>query len=426
MINSKSVEFIDKSGSNENFIKPQYDTYCFSNIPSLIKNVLTGDKSPSCLFPDDIFGNLPQKYDKVILLLVDGFGWKKFMQLTAKYPFLDLLIKNGEVSKITSQFPSTTSAQVTTLNTGLNVGQSGVYEWNYYEPELDAVITPLLYSYAGSKERNTLDASGIIAEEIFPYTTFYSELQTKNISSFQFINNEISKSPYNISLSRGSTVIPCGTFPETLTNLTDHILANRQKSYYYIYFGNYDSIAHTYGPDSQQANAEADIFLYSMQKLFMDKLNGRLKNALFIMTADHGQTPIEPSNTVYLNLKFPEIIPWIKQNTKGEYIVGAGSCRDMFLHIKEENLDEAQKFLSEKLSSIAAVYKTADLINQGFFGTSKPSELFMNRVGNLVIICKQKETVWWYEKDKFEIKYRGHHGGLSADEMEIPLALYAF
>lgn len=426
MLNTKSIEFIDSLKSKDNFIKPPYDSYCFSNIPSLIKKALTEDNESSYTFPNDIFGTLPQKYNKVILLLVDGFGWKKFMELSDKYPFLDQLIKNGAVSKITSQFPSTTSAQITTLNTGLNVGQSGVYEWNYYEPELDTVITPLLFSHAGIKQRNSLEASGIAPEKLFPHSTFYSGLQARNISSYQFVNNEISKSPYNITLSKGSTVFPSGTFPETLTNLTDHILKNPDKSYYYIYFGNYDSIAHTYGPDSRHANAEAEIFLYSMQKLFIEKLNGTLKNTLFIMTADHGQTSIDPQTTVYLNLKFPEIIPWIKQNKKGEYIVGAGSCRDMFLYIKEENLEEAYAFLSEKLIDTAFVYKTSDLIAQNYFGPAQPSVLFMNRVGNLVIICKQNETVWWYEKDKFEIKYHGHHGGLSADEMEIPLALYAF
>jgi len=45
-------------------------------------------------------------------------------------------------------------------------------------------------------------------------------------------------------------------------------------------------------------------------------------------------------------------------------------------------------------------------------------------VGNLVILPRGDETVWWYEKGKFELKHNGLHGGLSRDEMDIPLILY--
>jgi hypothetical protein len=49
----------------------------------------------------------------------------------------------------------------------------------------------------------------------------------------------------------------------------------------------------------------------------------------------------------------------------------------------------------------------------------------LSRLGNLVILPYEQESVWWYEKG-FEQKHYGHHGGLTPQEAEIPLLLYSF
>jgi len=100
--------------------------------------------------------------------------------------------------------------------------------------------------------------------------------------------------------------------------------------------------------------------------------------------------------------------------------VPAGSARDMFLHIKDDLLDEAQHFLSTRLEGKANVVKVQDLIEDGHFGPTISPE-FRARVGNLVILPYRGEAVWWFVKDKFEQKFYGHHGGLTPQEMEIPL-----
>jgi len=100
--------------------------------------------------------------------------------------------------------------------------------------------------------------------------------------------------------------------------------------------------------------------------------------------------------------------------------VPAGSARDMFLYVKEDLLDEAQVFLSSRLEGKAEVVKVGELMAEGYFGPVISPE-FRSRVGNLVILSKRFESVWWYIKDKFEQKYYGHHGGLTPQEMEIPL-----
>lgn len=46
-------------------------------------------------------------------------------------------------------------------------------------------------------------------------------------------------------------------------------------------------------------------------------------------------------------------------------------------------------------------------------------------VGNLVIPPYARETVWWYEPERFVQSSYGHHGGLTPEEMETPLVCYA-
>ncbi|HEY6074212.1 MAG TPA: hypothetical protein VIV15_12695, partial [Anaerolineales bacterium] len=111
---------------------------------------------------------------------------------------------------------------------------------------------------------------------------------------------------------------------------------------------------------------------------------------------------------------------FLKTNRQGDLLVPAGSPRDMFLYIHDDLLDEAQGFLAQRLEGRAAVVRISDLLVQGYFGPVISAEL-RGRLGNLVILPEAHESVWWYVKDKFEQNYFGHHGGLSPEEMEIPL-----
>ena len=83
--------------------------------------------------------------------------------------------------------------------------------------------------------------------------------------------------------------------------------------------------------------------------------------------------------------------------------------------------DQAQALLQQGLAGRAEIYRVQDLIEQGFFGTTSPSAVFMSRVGNLVILPYAHETVWWYQKGRFEQNFYGSHGGLSREEMETLL-----
>ena len=142
------------------------------------------------------------------------------------------------------------------------------------------------------------------------------------------------------------------------------------------------------------------------------------KKIALTVTADHGMTAIDPKTTVYLNQEIPSLASYLKCTKQGEPIVPAGSSRDFFLYVKEESLSEVEALLNRHLKDRAIVVRTQDLISANMFGSQPVSPEFLSRVGNLVILPCQNESVWWYEKGKFEQKFFAMHGGLSRDEME--------
>ncbi len=394
---------------NPTFVKPRYDLGGFAGLPSAIQSIFAGEQP---------YPQFSSNYDNVVLCFIDGFGWRHFEKF-GLHPFLDRFPRSGSVQKLTSQFPSTTSGHATCIHTGLNVGQSGIFEWNYYEPLLDAMIVPLLFSFSGTSERDELKATGIDPKLLYPTGTLYQKLNALDVTSTIFQHREYTPSTYSNIVFQGAKARGYKSLPETILNLSQAINNARGKNYFFLYYDRIDSVSHDYGPDSIQVEAEMDMFLYVMEKQFINRISPKNKT-LFLMTADHGQSEVDPATTVYLNLAFPGIEKYIKTNRKGQLLVPGGSCRDFFLYVKDHLLDEAQLLLTKGLAGKADVIKTADLMTQGYFGT-QISEALRAHIGNLVILPYRHESVWWYEKGRFEQKYYGHHGGLTPQEMEIPL-----
>lgn len=402
------------------FVKPTYAGRSFTAIPASIAGLL--GRGPIALAPETLAG-LPGSYRAVILVLVDGFGWRFFEKYADGYPALRRFLDHGTATKFIAQFPSTTAAHITCLHTGLAAGQSGLYEWNIYEPALDAIITPLLFSPAGTKAPDQLKGTGLDPALIYPARTVYPALAAAGIASYLLSHREYTPSTYSDAMYRGATaVIGCRTLPEALVNLRELLARQQGPAYYGLYFDRFDGLCHEYGPNSPQVEAELDTFLTALDRVLFARLGRSQRDTLFILTADHGEVETDPATTIYLNTnaRFAGIERYLKRNRRGEFLVAAGAARDFFLHVHAERLDEAQAFLAERLAGRAVVYRTSDLITAGFFGPQPPAPAFLARVGDLVILPYRGETVWWYEKDRFEQRFYGHHGGLTPQEMEIP------
>lgn len=386
------------------FVSPLYDRRGFAGIPEHIRELLKAGG-----------------YEAVILILLDGFGWR-FFEKFQEAPFLKRMARDGQVEKLTAQFPSTTAAEVTTLHTGLPVGEHGIFEWIYYEPSLEAVIAPLLFSFAGTAVRDTLQTVGAKPRHLLPTSTLYQALKKQGVTTTIFQHREYTPSSYSNVVFAGATARGYRTLPEALVNLGEVLQKSTPPAYLVLYYEKIDTLSHVYGPEAAQTEAEILVCLTTLEQVLLKAIGGSGKKVLFLLTADHGQSETDPQTTVYLNRDphFTGIEKYLKTDRQGKPLVPAGSPRDFFLYIQEGMVEEAHRFLAARLPGKAEVCKVADLIQAGYFGPVV-SPLFQARAGDLVILPYRHESVWWYEKDRFEQRYYGHHGGLTDLEMEIPL-----
>lgn len=385
------------------FAQPLYDSHSFARLPHYLYELLSS-----------------QGYEAVVLILVDGFGWR-FVEQFQDEPFLKRIGQEGQVERWSAQFPSTTASHLTTLHTGQTVGEHGILEWNYYEPSLDALISPLPFSYAGDSTRETLKAAGFRARNFLPNETIYRRWRRDHIQTTVFQPRTHTPSSYSDVLLRGARVLGYKTLAEALVNLGQALQETRPPACFILYYDRIDSLGHDYGPAAPQTQAEVLHFLLAMEHI-LSRSCLPARRTLFLLTADHGQVEADPATAIYLNCDkaFAGLERFLRTDRRGRPLVPAGSPRDFFLYIHAGMVEEAQEFLAVRLQGRAEVQRIETLAEAGFFGPRLSPQLRAH-AGDLVILPYAGESVWWYEKDRFVQKFHGLHGGLTPQEMDIPL-----
>lgn len=418
MDNRNSIEKVNQSRFGDHFIKPLYGSYCFSHIPGTILKALGAEDRGYSPLPDDVFPAV-RDYQSVILLFVDAFGWRFLERYCSEVPLQPLksLREQGIASKITSQFPSTTAAHVTTIHTGLPVSDTGVYEWYYYENRIDQVISPLLFSRPGEKGRNTLLQYGVSAADFLPATSIYSTLKNRGIASCAYQYQEYAGGPYSQQVMQGAEIEPYADYRMALKQMAERVLQANEKQYLFFYFDKFDSSLHLNGPNTTAPDEVAREFFQSLYECLLKPLANKGSDALLLLTADHGMVNMNFETTVNLDVVMPELINSIKTDREGRPLIPAGSARDAFLHVKETDLDRVYTELTALLRGKAEVHLTESLIEAGIFGVAGAA--LKANLGNITILPYAGESVFWRgENGEFAKPFLGHHGGMTPEEME--------
>ena len=319
--------------------------------------------------------------------------------------------------ELASQFPSTTAAHTTTLQSGLPVGEHGVYEWHILEPSLDRLITPLMFSFAGDTERETLRTTGLSPDTVFPRETLHARLTAGGVRSVAVMPASFADSTTNRALLRGGETLPARGASHAL-GLACWALAN-PPVYVSVYLPTFDAVMHRVGPNAPAADAELVALLDAVQRAMPRVPSG----TLVLVGTDHGMAAISPERTAYVNVVWPELEQHLRRGADGKPLAPAGSCRDLFVHVLPGHIGDVVDGLSERLVDVADVFETRTLLDQGAFG-AKVSDALLARLAEVVVLPRPGQAVWWHEPGRFEQQFYGQHGGVSPDEVDIPLLAF--
>jgi predicted AlkP superfamily pyrophosphatase or phosphodiesterase len=426
MDNTKSIATVRSSLFDGEWRKPCYDSYCFARIPDTLFSLFGLTPRTLGPLPDDC---LPKNrnFRHIALLFIDAFGWEALERYTEggarPLKAMQKIRERAMSSLITSQFPSTTAAHVSCIHFGKPVFETGVYEWWYYNSRIGKVISPLIYSNLSGNRPGSLMTDGFLPEDVFIPADFYSQLKSDaNIDSFIFQLRPYVESPFNRFVLRGANPHPFDNYRVGLQEMARVVLD--RPGYSFFYHDSFDHVCHSHGPASKAADEIAEEIFDNIESLFLKPIQGA-GDVLVLITADHGQTYMDASTTLFIDELFPEILNSLELDTYGQPKVPVGSARDFFLHTRIDKTANVVPRLKDIVGETAVVYETEKLLHDEVFGPrSMHSNEFLSNLAPVVILPRAGESCYWSEKGKFVKPFIGHHGGLTSAEMEsIFLAL---
>lgn len=338
------------------------------------------------------------------LLLVDGLGYN---WLTRNWP--DSLFCRHLQQRITSVFPSTTATAITTVMTGLAPQQHALTGWHMYFRELDTVAAVLPFRTRATNE--SLTRIGADPAVLFDHAPIYDGLQVEThlVAPQSIINTE-----FNLAHSGRAARHGYIKLPELFENIARVLSANSNRKFIYAYFSELDTLAHRFGIASLQVAAEFTR-LDAAFRGFLAQIAG--SDTHLVVIADHGFID-SPSECLIELDRHPELAAMLAQPLCGERRVA-------YCYVRPGRHPDFERYVATRLGDHATLHRSADLIAQNWFGPGAPHPRLAERIGDYTLVMKGHCTLKDWLPNEKRHAHIGVHGGISDDEMYVPLITLA-
>ena len=376
----------------KSFPHVNYDT-CSANLACSILNYY-GIKAPHKTLPlaDKLLQS--DEYDNVILLLLDGLGISVMKNNLSAEGFLFSHLKGN----YNSVFLPTTVAATTSIMSGLYPSETGWLAWDMWFPEIQKNVTTFLNTVTGTE---TPAADYYVAMKHRPYQNVVKIVGEKGRD---FVNGQKIETHLVAPFAEPKTK----KLSEQMDYVFNILKGSDNKKYIYWYNPDPDGTMHNTGVNS--AKTKAVIKEYEKQiEAFTKKLQLIPENTLLLITADHSQ--IDTKHLVVLD--YPEIMNCLKQGPSLE-------PRALNFFVKPECMDTFPQIFNRYFEKDFMLCTKQEVLDGGLFGpTENEHPAFRETLGDYIALATGDISLHLDHGESS--KLIGFHGGLTKEEMEVPL-----
>ena len=392
-------------------ILPDYGNYSTSSLPGAIRAVLEGRR-----FENDVARFVgKENRERVLLIVLDGLGYTALAGKSGKLPFFDGCRREGKMIPVTTVFPSTTAAAITTLHTGKLPGEHGMIEWHLYLKELGLMVQSLPFIPSRPDDQLKFEKLRPSARVLCSCRTVYSRLARRGVRSAVLQPASITDSSFSRIIANGADRLGYANLGEAARKL-DRLLLDRRHGFVNFYYPGIDSAGHLFGPSSKEYAGE----MGTMDSFLSHAAKAAAENGFTtVITSDHGQVDVNPRNVLLLD-EIDGFNSRLALN-RDEIIQPYGSPRDVIVDAAEDQ-EEFRSWLKGALGENSEVFTSDSMISEGYFGKSI-SGVARDRISDLWILPRGQNVVWYRHYTEETLEFKGMHGGTSLEEMIVPLAV---
>ena len=338
----------------------------------------------------------------VVLAIIDGLGDNYLRTHGARG-----VLARHRRGAISAVFPSTTASAITTSFTGATPYEHGLTGWFTYFGAAGCVAAPLPFRSRG--DNLPLAARGISGSHLFSGSSVFDSIGVRGIV---VTHRSIVDSTYNLHYCGRAERIPYADLQGFVTQTEAAVKSGPERKFVYTYWPEFDTLAHRHGVASPEVHSQFERIDAAFAEL-AKRLSGT--DTLLVATADHGF--LDSTGSASLTLEdSPGLAGMLRFPLCGER-------RAAFCHVQEGRVPEFSARARDWLGGRAEVRNSAELAEEGWFGTGQPHPRLAERIGDVTLLMTGCYTVKDWTPGEPHHLHIGNHGGTSEDEMRIPLVV---